>query len=200
MVVPSSHAVLACFDAPLSATDEATLGFVIGDPAAQALLEILAVFVALSTWLRFFKARRRRVTLRADSSAALGALDNMSSSVPAINHVAAELALLLELHDVEDVKGVHVPGALNTLADWLSRTRAPGGGGELPRALKGAKRLTLEDVRGELFYRLPTPGRRPELWGVRPAAARPSGAHWANAAAARAGALRGLALARSGGR
>ena len=83
LVVPSSHAVLACFDAPLTAADEETLGFAIGDPAAQALLEILAVFVALSTWLRFFKARRRRLTLRADSSAALGALDNMSSSKPA---------------------------------------------------------------------------------------------------------------------
>ena len=36
-------------------------------------LEILAVYVALRTWVRFFSGRRRRLTLRADSSAALGA-------------------------------------------------------------------------------------------------------------------------------
>ena len=170
--------------------------------AAQALLEILAVFVALRTWLRFFTGRRRSLTFRADSSAALAVLDNMSSSKPGINHVAAEIALLLEIHGVDDVKGIHVPGALNTLEDWLSRTKSPGGGGELPSALKGAKRLTPRDSRDESFYRLPTPGRRPQLWGSSAASALPrdgAAALRAEAAqAAQAALTAGCALASRG--
>ena len=44
----------------------------------------------------------------------------------------------------------------------------PEGGGIMPSALKGTKRSTLRDARDESFYRLPTPGRRPDLWGARP--------------------------------
>ena len=78
--------------------------------------------------------------MRSDSVAALRMVAKMSSSSPSLNAIAAELSLSLELNQVEEVMEAHLPGALNKVADALSRLAEPGSGGELPEELRGAKR------------------------------------------------------------
>ena len=38
-----------------------------------------------------------------------------------MNFIAAELSLLLEKEDVEEVEGSHIPGKVNIHADYLSQ-------------------------------------------------------------------------------
>ena len=123
---------------------------------------MLAIYVALKLWTRFFRLRTRIPSLLADSLSALGVARKFSSPTPALNHLGSEPSLRLEIHDVVDPKSAHVPGKLNDLADFLSRTAAP----EIPampRALGGVKIRELKKDRGR-GYLLPTAARRPELW------------------------------------
>eukprot|EP00969_Alexandrium_andersonii_P035623 1560737-Alexandrium_andersonii.AAC.1 len=88
----------------------------------------------------------------------------LSSGKPALNFLGAELALLLEDLNVQQVQPMHIPGALNIAADWLSRRFAPGDPKPPPESLALAKWRECR-VRDDKFYHLPTPGARPEWWG-----------------------------------
>ena len=50
------------------------------------------------------------------------------------------MALVLELHNIEEVVTQQVPGKLNEVADKLSRLAQPGVSQQLPPQLQGAKR------------------------------------------------------------
>ena len=52
-------------------------------------------------------------------------LEKAASSTPALNLLAAEMALLLEKLEIGEVILSHVPGKINVLADWLSRPETP---------------------------------------------------------------------------
>ena len=81
------------------------------------------------------------VEIRSDSSVALAMARKLASASPAINFLGAALALALEQHHVGGVQAVHVPGALNKTADWLSRLAMPGGRrGSSPLCSPGPKR------------------------------------------------------------
>ncbi len=76
----------------------------------------------------------QRATLRiaSDNMAALTLVLRLSSPVPRLNALGAELAWTLEEHDVTEVLAVHLPGRLNEEADYLSRLSAPSAPVRLP--------------------------------------------------------------------
>ena len=90
-----------------------------------------------------------------DSITALALFNKLSSSSPGLNFLGAELGIELEKLQVEKIRGVHVPGAANDVADYLSRpskwkVRAR------PSSLLDVKVIAPKG-RGGDFYRLPSP-------------------------------------------
>ena len=69
------------------------VGVKIGDCASQAVLETLALLVAVRVWAHIWVKAKARVHIRSDSRAALGALGKVASPVASINSIARELAL-----------------------------------------------------------------------------------------------------------
>jgi len=77
------------------------------------------------------------------------------------------MSIHLEVWDVDEPVGHHLPGKLNDLADLLSRQAAPARVPE-PKGLTGTK--VREVVRKGLAgrgYVLPTPAQEPSLWAWR---------------------------------
>ena len=84
----------------------------------------------------------------------------LASPVPALNHLGAEISILLETSDIGDPIGAHLPGKLNGCADFLSRCKGRAESEGTPEALKGAK---IRSIVGRKFL-LPTAAQRPKLW------------------------------------
>ena len=80
------------------------------------------------------------VKVRSDSVTALQCTAKLASSSPLLNGIGAEIALVLELHDIEEVVTQHVPVKINDVADKLSRLAQSGASQQLPPQLQGAKR------------------------------------------------------------
>ena len=70
---------LAC---PVSPLDCQILGVTVGDCRGQAVLEALALLVALRTWAPRWCKQRVRAHVRSDSTAALGAVQKLASPTP----------------------------------------------------------------------------------------------------------------------
>ena len=83
---------------------------------------------AVRLWGKKLSGEGPPVETRSDSSVALAMARKLASASPANNFLGAALALALEQHHIGGVQAVHVPGALNKTADWLSRLAMPGGG------------------------------------------------------------------------
>ena len=118
---------------------------------SQSFLETLAIWLAIRTWQDVVKNIRLGLTVRSDSSAALGITGKLSSSTPAMNALAGEIALLLEELQVGDLTTQHVPSKLNKIADWLSRPQTRTSD-ERPHELDNVKvvpvaRLTASDFK-----------------------------------------------------
>eukprot|EP00971_Amphidinium_carterae_P019499 383933-Amphidinium_carterae.1 len=71
------------------------------------------------------------------------------------------MALEQEAKEVTGIQVAHVPGSANCAADSLSRRHAP----EAASVSIDAKEVTVPS-RPSSFYRLPPPGKRPDLWGL----------------------------------
>ena len=165
LVHRQSRSLLEFFSSPIDARDEATLGITIGESSAQGAVEALAIVAAVRLWGKKLCGEGLPVEIRSDSSVALAMARKLASASPAINFLGAALALALEQHHVGGVQAVHVPGALNKTADWLSRLAMPGGPpGERPAVLAGAKERQAPE-RDQAFYGLPAPGPCARLWG-----------------------------------
>ena len=112
---------------------------------------------AVRLWGKKLSGEGLPVEIRSDSSVALAMARKLASASPAINFLGAALALGLEQHHVGGVQAVHVPGALNKTADWLSRgaergnARAPE-----PPCLAGVKRRKAP-ARAAALFLLPVP-------------------------------------------
>ena len=117
----------------------------------------------LRQWVKHFANRRRPPRLRADSVAALSAARKFASPTAEMNHLGAEIAILLEGLDVLDPIGQHLPGKLNTHADYLSRLAAPHPEPE-PVELKGVHIREVQRSAAGRGFVLPTAAQRPELW------------------------------------
>lgn len=116
----------------------------------------MAVLVVKHWKNKFVGAPGVRLMLRSDSVVALAMTDKLAAT-PAINWVAAELALLLEEIQVESVKVGHIRGAINICADYLSRINSPEGPGVKPPVLSRSMPYPLPGTSqgiGELGRRL----------------------------------------------
>ena len=123
----------------ISEADQLRFGIQIGAAKDQALLETIAVLIAVRLWLGTVRAHLWTVIVRTDSTAALGATIRMRSSDPRMNTVVRELALdLAEGRYPLDVVE-HVAGLENDVADWCSRVPQPGWTQARPRALATAE-------------------------------------------------------------
>ena len=72
--------------------------------------------------------------------------EKLTGKSPALNRLGAELAYRLEEMGLQSLRAVHVPGAANKVADYLSRPHEREG--DLPKELthaKGAK-LSVPDL------------------------------------------------------
>ena len=149
-----------------------------GDCSAQAVLEALALLVAVRIWADKWMGANTSAHIRSDSAAALGSLEKLASPAPGINVIAREMALDIAWSDFgfEVLSWGHVAGVLNGWADALSRLKAPE-----PKAFPEA----LHGVAGS-----PAPPRTQEWWKAvlpprsRRSQRRPRTAQWHAAAAA----------------
>ena len=143
--------------------DAGILGFELGQAASQGILESLALLVALKVWAAKIPPGPIELRFNSDSITALALFKKLSSSSPGLNFLGAELGIELERLQVEKLRGVHVPGAANDVADWLSRP-SKWRSNSRPSSLRDIKVLTPKG-RGSDFYHLPSPQRSPTLWG-----------------------------------
>lgn len=135
--------------------DVARLGVVIGSSASQAVLEALAILVAVRMWAPLWKSRRLTVCVRSDSITALGALNKQRSRAPRLAAVMREFALDLAAGTYEVTFLAHIAGAQNQWADSLSRLWEPGGSATIPAGLQNATRCTPKR-RDRRWWRLAT--------------------------------------------
>jgi len=120
--------------------------------------------VALHTWGNKLAGMAVELTVQADSVTALAMAQKQSAASPAINFLGATLGILLEKAKVEEMKLVHIPGAANKTADYLSRPSKWKGTPRPPEL--GDVKVTEVGPRGPDFYQLAPPGRKPDLWGA----------------------------------
>ena len=135
----------------VSQFDAQTLGVQVGSCRSQAVLEALAIAVAVRTWLPTWATSRAGVVVRSDSTAALGALGKLASPNAAVNKIAREVSLdvAFSRYGIDVLE--HLPGKLNTLADALSRAFEPGTSFEIPRELENVQH-TKVDPRGQSWW------------------------------------------------
>ena len=80
-----------------------------------------------------------------------------------MSHLGAEMPLLLEKEDINGLEIRHLPGKLNPLADFVSRTHAPQPE-PMPDELVGVRiREVVVPSSGPPFL-LPPASLRPDLW------------------------------------
>lgn len=119
--------------------------------------------MALQHWGNKLAGMNVQITIQSDSVTALATTLKKSGASAALNFCGAVLGVLLERFRVEDARLQHIPGAANSVADYLSRPSKWEKSPRPPEIKEG--NISVSAVRGDDFYPLPTPGRRPELWG-----------------------------------
>jgi hypothetical protein len=107
-----------------------------GDPAWQAEWELFAVLIAIDTWLPHLHAQAVSL-LQTDATAALYDAVRMAGRTPAMNALAAELALRFESAQVH-MAPEHLSGTLNYACDALSRLSR--GAAKVPEDLASVSR------------------------------------------------------------
>lgn len=148
---------------PVDHLDAANLLFELGTSGSQGTCEALAILAGLRLWKSKLEQCRLTLTVQSDSITALAVTKRLSAKSPGLNFIGAELSLLLEEIGVQGIQQRYIPGRLNKAADYLSR---PSTWAEesLPEALRGVKVIPV-GARASDFYRLPTPGDQPAMWG-----------------------------------
>ena len=153
----------------VSDVDCRILGFKRGSSAGQQSCEALAVLVALRHWAQQWSGRRCTVAVQSDSVSALTLMVHCQARGKGPAVIARELALDLAEEVYRPHVGSHVAGVSNTIADALSRQFAPGGGPEVPEALRKA-RSVLVAQRDRGWWRTlsaPPRGTSPHAWRKR---------------------------------
>ena len=148
---------------PVTEFDAKALGFELGSSSSQGVVEALAIIMALHHWGAKLAGMNVQITIQSDSVTALATTQKKSGASAAQNFCGAVLGVLLERYRVEDAKLQHIPGVANKVADYLSRPSMWGKSTRPPEVGEGT--ISASVVRDDDFYPLPTPGRRPDLWG-----------------------------------
>ena len=93
------------------------------------------------------------VKVKSDFVTALQCTAKLASSAQLLLYgIGTEIALVLELHNIEEIVTQHVPGKHNEVADKLSRLAQPGVSQQLPPQLQGAKRR-VTPTQDDAFFR-----------------------------------------------
>jgi hypothetical protein len=121
-----------------------------GDPAWQAEWELLAVLIAVDTWLPRLRGQAMCV-VQTDATAALHDVARMAGRTPAMNALAAELALRFESAQIH-FKAEHFNGTLNFECDALSRLAQ---GAAMPGSLKGIPQAKTRQRCADFFWAWP---------------------------------------------
>ena len=148
---------------PVTEIDAELLKFEKGQSSSQAVVEALALLVALRHWEKQLHGKTVALEFVSDSIAALTLSQKLSGKGHALNYVGAELAVVLEQLAIDDIKTIHIPGVANKATDWLSRPSA-WDTKEIPDELLGVKVEHLGERKAD-WYKLPTPAAAPEMWG-----------------------------------
>ena len=156
-------AAIAAISSPVTTADARMLRFAKGQSSSQGVVEALAIYVAIRTWKDKLKGRSVQLTIQSDSITALALTQRLSNSSPGLNFLGAELGILLEELEIEKVHPRHIPGMVNTAADYLSRPEK-WEATELPVGVQGLK-IQATAERDDKFWYLPTPQQEPDLWG-----------------------------------
>ena len=136
-----------------SQEDLRLFGAKVGDPAWQAEWEILAILIALDTWLARLRGEAACL-IQSDALAALYTARKLAGRSPAMNFVAAEIALRVEsAHILLDAE--HVKGILNFECDALSRL---GQGEAIPKRLQSVVRVNPKPRNEAFFWSVPRAG------------------------------------------
>lgn len=158
-----NNKVIAAYASEVTEEDAEMLGFELGQASSQGILEALALLVALKVWSSKIPPGPVELRFNSDSITALALSKRLSASSPGLNFIGAELGIELERLQVEKLRGVHVPGAANDVADWISRP-SKWKKVDRPAALQDVK-VASPKGRGREFYNLPSPKSSPSLWG-----------------------------------
>ena len=105
----------------------------------------------LRLWAKFLRWRDVRLRVRSDNCAALALATRLSSSSSILNGLGAEIALTLEVNNLEELLTQHIPGKLNMTADRLSRVWAPGGPQHIPDEFNSIRRRSVAPRDDRLF-------------------------------------------------
>ena len=119
---------------------------VFGHAAWQAEWELYAAMLAIDCWLPQLRGQPLAL-FQMDATAALHAMARMAGRTPAMNAIAAEIALRLETAHVEVVP-IHISGTLNFHCDALSRLKR---NKEVPAVLQVVHRDVVRP-RGPSFF------------------------------------------------
>ena len=152
LTTAKSGIALQFFHEPLTEEDFARFNLQAGDAKGQQYWEALSVLVGLKLWAPLVAKSSAIVQVKSDSVTALQCTAKLASSSPLLNGIGAEIALVLELYDIEEIVTQHVPGKLNEVADKLSRMAQPGASQFLPPQLDDAKRR-VTPKRNDAFFR-----------------------------------------------
>ena len=157
--------VTRAMSSKITKEDAEQLGFseVYGTSSSQGIVETFAVLVAMKLWTPELKSCRVTLQVEADSMVALAMTKRMARSSTTLNYLGAEMAVQCELAHIERLQGVHVPGAANVEADYLSR-QDEWDKKTLPPSLNNVTVMMVSTAREGEYYSLPTPKVAPELW------------------------------------
>eukprot|EP00435_Cladocopium_sp_Y103_P007558 s2194_g2.t1 len=131
--------------------------------ASQGIVETLSALLALKHWSKELASCAVELQLQSDSMVALATTQRLSSPHATLNYLGAEIAITCEEIGLEGLRTSHIPGAANSVADYLSRPDKMAKA-ELPLELRGIPLHTDTMVRGPEFYHLAPPQLAPDLW------------------------------------
>ena len=130
--------------------DLALLKAEVGNPAWQAEWELLAILIAVDTWLPRLRGEAACL-VQADATAVLFAAQRMAGRTAPMNALAAEIALRLESAQV-NLNTEHFRATLNYSCDALSRLSQ---GAKVPQRLLTVSRCWPRPRRAQFFWGWP---------------------------------------------
>ena len=157
-----NNRLVKAFSSPVMEHDAEELNFQYMESASQGAVEALAILVAVRLWHKELASCRVDLKVQSDSVTALALTQKLSNRNATLNFIGGELAVQCERIGIESITGSHLPGAANTVADFLSRP-SKWKDVSMPEDLRGINIQTPE-ARVEGWYALPTPKQAPHLW------------------------------------